>query len=46
MISPFSDLSDFSALSKKKKLKIGNIIHKSFIEADEEGTLAAAATLL
>ena len=44
MISPFSDSSDFSALSKKKKLKIGNIIHKSFIKADEEGTVAAADT--
>lgn len=44
MVIPFSDEADFSSMSKENKLKIGRIIHKSFIEVDEEGTVAAAAT--
>ena len=36
--------ADFSAMRKEKDIKIGRIIHKTFIKIDEEGTEAAAAT--
>lgn len=44
MTIPFSDDADFSNMTKEHKLKIGKIIHKTFIKVDEEGTEAAAAT--
>ena len=44
MKNPFSDSADFSGMTKEHKLKIGRIIHKTFIKVDEEGTEAAAAT--
>ena len=39
---PFSDFADFNDMAKD--VKIGNVIHKTFIDVDEEGTEAAAAT--
>ena len=44
MVEAFTDQADFSTMSKSNKLKISKIVHKTFIEVDEEGTEAAAVT--
>ena len=44
MIEAFTDSADFSSMKKENNIKIGRIIHKTFIKVDEEGTEAAAAT--
>ena len=46
MVLPFNDSADFSGMTRQHKLKIGRIIHKTFIKVDEEGTEAAAATVV
>lgn len=40
----FSNNADFSGMACKKKLKIDKVIHQTFINLDEAGTEAAAAT--
>ena len=44
MKEAFSNNANFTKIIKKGGIKIGNIIHKTFIKVDEEGTEAAAVT--
>ena len=44
VVAAFGDDADFSEITSEAQLRIGAVAHKAYIDVDEQGTEAAAAT--
>jgi leukocyte elastase inhibitor len=44
MTEPFSKTANFSGITGRQELSIDAVIHQAYIDVDEEGTVATAAT--
>jgi serpin B len=44
MGSAFTDAANFSGLTKERRVSLSAVVHKAFVEVEEHGTKAAAAT--
>lgn len=46
MVDAFGDSADFSGMVESAKAQVNRVLHECRIELDEEGTIAAAATVI
>merc|ERR1719249_17012 len=46
MVDAFTDYADFSGMTSNESLMIDSVIHKTMVEMDENGLVAAAVTMI